>query len=69
MVNIWDYANKKPKIRVNAKDGNKYIGRTLMVWDALETESEQDSIDIELRSGEIMSFYPDEIESIEVLND
>lgn len=31
MVNIWDYANKKPKICVNAKDGNKYIGETLMV--------------------------------------
>lgn len=69
MVNIWDYANKKPKICVNAKDGNKYAGRTLMVWDALETESEQDSIDIRLRNGEIKSFYPDEIESIEVLND
>lgn len=69
MVNIWDYANKKPQICVYAKDGNKYIGKTLMVWDAVETESEQDSIDIELRSGEIKSFYPDEIESIEVLND
>ena len=66
MVNIGDYANKKSKICVKTKNGSNCIGKTLMVWDAIETESEQDSITLELDSGEIKSFYPDEIGSIDV---
>lgn len=68
MVNIWDYANAKPRIKIVPTDGDECVGDVIAVLDAEETEWEQDCIDIELDSGEIKSFYPDEIESIEVLN-
>lgn len=67
MINIWEYANMLPRIELVGIDGSKYIGDVIAVLDAEETEGEQDCIDIELDSGEIKSFYPDEIESIEVL--
>lgn len=67
MVNVWDYANALPRIRLKDSEGKTYVGKVIYVADALETESEQDSIDIELRSGEIKAFWQDEIESIEVL--
>lgn len=67
MVNIWDYANAKPRVKVVSTDGNVCIGEVIAVLDAEETEWEQDCIDIELDSGEIKSFYPDEIERIEVV--
>lgn len=69
MVNVWDYANTLPRISLKATDGNVYTGRVIYVWDAEETDDTEDSITIEFDSGEIMSFYPDEIESIEVLDD
>lgn len=68
MVNIWDYANAKPRVKVVSTNGAVCIGDVIAVLDAEETEWEQDCIDIELDSGGIMSFYPDDIESIEVLN-
>ena len=67
MVNIWDYANTLPRIKLKATNGTEYVGDVIMVLDAEEIESIQDCMDIELDSGEIKSFYPDEIESIEVL--
>lgn len=65
MVNIWDYANEKPRVKITDTDGDIYIGDIIAVLDAEETESDQDCIDIELDSGEIMSFWQDDIESIE----
>ena len=38
-----------------------------IVWDALESDDDQDNIVIEADSGEIKIFYPEEIESIEVI--
>lgn len=67
MVNIWDYANAKPRVRVISTDGDTCIGDVIAVLDAEETDGEQDCIDIELDSGEIKSFYPSEIKSVEVL--
>ena len=67
MVNIWDYANTLPRIKLKAVTGEEFIGRVIMVLAAEETEDVEDSIDIRLDSGAIKSFYPDEIESIEVL--
>lgn len=67
MINIWEYANMLPRIKLVGIDGSKYIGDVIAVLDAEETEWEQDCIDIELDSGEIKSFYPDEIERIEVV--
>lgn len=67
MVNVWDYANSLPHIRLKDTDRNVYVGRVIYVWDAEETEDMEDSITLEMDSGEIKSFYPDEIESIETL--
>lgn len=67
MIDIWEYANKKPRIALVGADGHKYVGKVLIVLDAEETEDTEDCMDIELDSGEIKSFYPDEIECIEVL--
>lgn len=69
MVNIWEYANKKPRVKIISAAGDKCVGDVVAVLDAEETEDTEDCIDIELDSGEIRSFYSDEIESIEVLND
>lgn len=69
MVNVWDYANALPRIELLTTSGEKYVGDVLAVLDAEETEDTEDSIDIELDSGEIKIFYPDEIESIEVLSE
>lgn len=68
MVNIWDYANTRPRICLKTKSGEECIGKTYMVWDADESDDTEDSITIELDSGEIKSFYHNEIESIEVLS-
>ncbi len=67
MVNIWEYANALPRVKLKTADGAAIVGKVAMVWDAEELEDAEDSMDIELDSGEIKSFYPDEIESIEVL--
>ena len=67
MINIWDYANTRPRIRLKTKNGRTFVGDTLMVYDAIETDSEEDSISVELNTGEIASFYPSEISSIEVV--
>lgn len=67
MVNIWDYANARPRIRLEKKDGEVFIGKTYMVWDADESDDTDDSITIEFDSGELRTFYQDEIESIDVL--
>lgn len=67
MVNIWDYANSLPRIELLTTEGSKYVGNVLAVLDAEETEDVEDCIDIELDSGEIKSFYQDEIERIEIV--
>lgn len=65
MVNIWEYANTRPKIKLRTKNGDVCIGYTYMVWDSEETDDNEDSISIELPGGEIKSFYQSEIEEIE----
>ena len=67
MVNIWDYANTRPRVKLINTIGESFVGGILMVWDAIETDDEQDSVSLELDTGEIVRFYQSEIESIEVL--
>lgn len=67
MVNIWDYANELPRIKLKTVNGTELIGNVVAVFDADEIESAQDCIDVELDNEEIKSFYPEDIESIEVL--
>lgn len=69
MIDIWEYANKKPRVMIKTKTGEQYSGKVLTILDAVETEDTDDSMTIRLDSGEIKDFYPDEIESIEVLDD
>lgn len=69
MIDVWDYANALPRVKLKTATGDWIIGKVIMVFDAEETEDVEDSIDIELDNGEIKSFYPDEIESIEVLSE
>lgn len=67
MVNIWNYANELPRIKIKTVNGTELIGDVVAVLDSEEIGSTQDCIDVEVDSGGIMSFYPNEIDSIEVL--
>ena len=67
MVNIWNYDNELPRIKIKTVNGTELIGDVVAVLDSEEIGSTQDCIDVEVDSGEIMSFYPNEIDSIEVL--
>lgn len=67
MVNIWDYANQLPHVKLVTSSGEPFVGKVIAVLDALEADDEQDNMVVEADSGEIRIFYPDEIESIEVL--
>lgn len=69
MVNIWDYANQLPRVKLLTVMGELFVGKVIAVLDALESDDEQDNMAIEADSGEIKIFYPEEIESIEVLYD
>lgn len=67
MVNIWNYANKLPRVKLVTSSGEPFVGKVITVLDALESDDEQDNMAVEADSGEIRIFYPDEIESVEVL--
>ena len=67
MINIWKYANSLPRIKLLDTHGEQYIGQVIAVFDAEEMDDSQDCIDIRLDSGAIKSFYPDEIERIDVI--
>ncbi len=68
MVNIWDYANERPRIRVTTNDGERYVGDVLMVYDAEETDDEEDSIAVELDDGEIVRLFQSDITAIDDLS-
>lgn len=67
MVNIWEFANTHPRVSLVDQSGKRYVGQTLMVFDAEESDDERDSIAIEMDSGEIIMFYPEEISAIETV--
>ena len=67
MVNIWDYANQLPRVKLLTAMGELFEGKVIAVLDALESDDDQDNMAVEADSGEIKIFYPEEIESIEVL--
>lgn len=69
MVNIWDYANRLPRVKILTATGKSFEGKVIAVLDALESNDDQDNMVVEADSGEIKVFYPEEIESIEVLDD
>ena len=66
MVNIWDYANQLPRVKLLTATG-EFEGKVIAVLDALESDDEQDNMAVEADSGEIKIFYPEEIESIKVI--
>lgn len=67
MVNIWDYANQLPRVKLLTAMGELFEGKVIAVLDALESDDDQDNMAVEADSGEIKIFYPEEIASIEVL--
>lgn len=69
MVNIWYYANRLPRVKILTATGKSFEGKVIAVLDALESNDDQDNMVVEADSGEINVFYPEEIESIEVLDD
>ena len=69
MVNIWDYANRLPRVKILTATGKSFEGKVIAVLDALESNDDQDNMVVEADSEEINVFYPEEIESIEVLDD
>lgn len=69
MVNIWDYANRLPRVKILTATGKSFEGKVIAVLDALESNDDQDNMVVEADSGKINVFYPEEIESIEVLDD
>lgn len=69
MVNIWDYANRLPRVKILTATGKSFEGKVIAVLDALESNDDQDNMVVEADSGEINVFYPEDIESIEVLDD
>jgi hypothetical protein len=69
MVNIWDYANRLPRVKILTATGKSFEGKVIAVLDALESNDDQDNMVVEADSGEIKVFYPEVIESIEVLDD
>ena len=64
MVNIWEYANKLPKVLLVTKDGKAYAGNVVCVMDAEETEDAEDSLTLEEANGRIRTFFQSEIEAI-----
>lgn len=68
MVNIWDYANQLPRVRLVTSSGESFTGEVIAVLDALESDDELDNMTVEADSGEIRIFYPEDIESIEVID-
>ena len=69
MVNIWDYANRLPRVKILTATGKSFEGKVIAGLDALESNDDQDNMVVEADSGEIKVFYPEVIESIEVLDD
>lgn len=68
MINLWNFADDLPRVRIKTDDGQVFIGETLCVMDAEETDDDEDSITIEMHDGKIIVFYPHEIVFIERVN-
>lgn len=65
MVNIWDFADSKPFVKIKKKDGTTIEGRTIAIWEAEEIDTDDDMIVVDLDNGNIENIYQNEIESIE----
>ena len=66
MVNLWDYANDRPRVRLTLKDGTIIEGKTICIWDAEEFEDgAEDAIGLDLDYGGATNIYQSEIAKIE----
>lgn len=66
MVNIWKYDGMSFPVTIKTNDGEQFTGSVICVNDADEEEPE-DNITLEMKNGRIISFYPSEIETIDVV--
>ena len=65
MVNIWEYANDLPKIKLVTTNGERYVGDVYMVFDAEEADDKEDILALSVEGGRIRHFYPSQIAKIE----
>lgn len=66
MVNVFDYAYRR--VKLVSDTGEVYVGDVIDVTPAGEIEGEDtDSLSLELNSGLIYGFAPEEIKSITIL--
>ena len=65
VVNIWEYANERPKIKLVTTNGERYEGDVYMVFDAEEADDEEDILALSTGDGRIRHFYPSQIAQIE----
>ena len=64
MVNIWEYAEKLPRVLLITKDGKSYVGNIVCVMDGEETEDTEDSLTLEEVNGRMRVFFQSEIEKM-----
>jgi hypothetical protein len=65
MINLWDYARGRPRVRITRKSGSIVQGKTIGVFDAEELDDDEDAIGIDLDGGGADTVYLSEIAKIE----
>ncbi len=65
MINLWDYANDLPRVRITLKNGNIIQGNTIIVFDAEELDDDEDAIGVDLDGGGAATVCQSEIAKIE----
>ena len=63
-MDLWKFANNKPKVKITDAQGNEYIGNVIDVLDDDTTEYGEDSIEIDMPDGDIRIFLESEISDI-----
>ncbi len=67
MINVWDYANKLPYVKVETIDGEVFKGDIIHVMDKEEADYPDDGIFIESRDGGIKLFLQSQLKSVDVI--
>lgn len=65
MINLWDYARGRPRVRITKKNGEIVQGKTICVLDAEELDDDEDAIGLDLDDGGADTVYQSEILKIE----
>ncbi|MCI2056053.1 MAG: hypothetical protein LKJ86_02800 [Oscillibacter sp.] len=68
MINVWEYANDLPRVKVVTESKDVFEGRVIQVIDSEEIEEDEDYISVEANDGEIKLFSASEISAVERIN-